>query len=52
MKAKDEHGAEGPWGVHQINVPRPRQFIFIQFLERILERFPLLQQILNTLLNL
>jgi hypothetical protein len=52
-KAKDTHGAEGPWGVHQINMPRTRSFnIILRILEMIFERFPLLEQILTKLLSL
>jgi hypothetical protein len=51
VKARDSNGAEGPWGVHIINVPRARSYnIFLQLLERALERFPILEQFLNKLL--
>ena len=52
VKAKDEHELEGPWGVLQINVPRAREYVFLQFLEKILERFPIIQLLLGKLLNL
>jgi len=54
VKAKDTHDAEGPWGVHKINIgkSRPRVYMFLQLIERILKSFPILEQILIRLLNL
>jgi len=49
-KAKDTHGAEGPWGSLQISMPRLSVFtntLFMKFLERFPHAFPLLRQILG-----
>ena len=46
-KAKDTNDAEGPWGSLQINIPRPKVYAIAQLLERILERFPILDHILS-----
>ena len=52
VKAKDTYDAEGPWGVLVVTMPRPREFnILAELLEKILERFPILEQILIRLLN-
>ncbi|MCK4364947.1 MAG: PKD domain-containing protein [Thermoplasmatales archaeon] len=52
VKARDSYGAEGPWGTLKVNMPRARSNVFIQFLERILEPFPILKLILTKLLDL
>jgi hypothetical protein len=53
VKAKDSNGAEGPWGVHSVNVPRTKSFNLItKILQAIFEHFPLLEQILVKLLTL
>jgi hypothetical protein len=53
VKARDSNGAEGPWGVHQVNMPRAKAFSYIlEIMEIILQRFPMLEQILNFLLRL
>jgi hypothetical protein len=53
VKARDVHGAEGPWGVLQISLPRPRIFsIFLDILERIIQRFPFIEKILTRLANI
>lgn len=52
VKARDTYGAEGPWGTHEINVVKARAYTITQFLERILEPFPILKLILTKLLDL
>jgi hypothetical protein len=54
VKAKDTQGAEGPWGVHKINIvkSKSRAFTFVQLLQGILKAFPVLEQILINLLNI
>ena len=51
VKAKDTQGAEGPWGTHKVNMPRGRVSILLQFLERLLERFPILERIFTIITN-
>jgi hypothetical protein len=53
VKARDSNGAEGPWGVHIVNMPRAKAFSYIlEIMEIILQRFPMLEQILNFLLRI
>ncbi|MCK4902683.1 MAG: PKD domain-containing protein, partial [Thermoplasmatales archaeon] len=52
VKARDENGAEGPWGTHEINMVKAKVYTIIQLLERILEPFPILKLILTKLLDL
>jgi len=49
VKAKDVNGAEGPWGVLHINVPKAKT-LNVGAIEKILARFPLLGQILIKIL--
>jgi glutaredoxin len=48
-KAKDVHDAESDWGTLQVKMPisfsMPHPHFFIEFLQRILERFPLLERL-------
>ena len=53
VKAKDSSGAEGPWGVLNVNIPRAKSFNMIaKIIQMIFERFPLLEQIVTKLLSL
>ena len=53
VKAKDSNGAEGPWGVHTVNVPRSKSVNMVtKILQMIFERFPLIEQLLTKLLSL
>jgi len=49
VKAVDEHGAESSWATLEVSMPKNRAFSspFLQFLERLMDRFPLLEQILT-----
>ena len=49
VKAKDVHGEESPWSDPlPITMPKNKAFNpFILFLERLMERFPILEQILQ-----
>lgn len=49
VKAKDVNGAEGPWGVLHINVPKAKT-LNVGAIEKVLARFPLLGQILIKIL--
>ena len=49
VKAKDSNGAEGPWGYIDVNVPRARQVWLFEILSQVLERFPLLELIIQKL---
>ena len=50
VKAKDEYGSESPWSDPlPISMPKNRwsfRVLFLQFLERLTERFPWLEQLL------
>lgn len=48
-KAKDIYGAESDWGTLKIKIPRPRIYIYTQILEKLMERFPMLEKILTYL---
>ena len=52
VKARDEYGAQGPWGIHEINVlkSKPKSRL-IQIFDNILESFPIIKKILTRLLN-
>jgi hypothetical protein len=54
VKAKDTNEAEGPWGVHQINILKSKikEIAFGQLLQRLLKAFPILDQIITRLVNL
>jgi len=52
VKAKDEYGAEGPWAVLEVNIPRAREIIILQILAKVLERFPILELIIQKLLTI
>ncbi len=53
VKAKDVNDAEGPWGILYISMPKAKQFnLVIALLEAFMERFPVLDQILNILLSI
>jgi hypothetical protein len=53
VKAKDSSGAEGPWGVLNVNIPRSKSLNMIsKIIQIIFERFPLLEQIVTKLLTL
>jgi hypothetical protein len=53
VKARDSNGAEGPWGVHVVNIPRAKAFSYIlEIMEIIQQRFPMIEQILNFLLRI
>ena len=47
-KAKDSNGAESDWTTLEISMPKNKPINpFILFLERLMERFPILEQILQ-----
>ncbi|MCK5458540.1 MAG: PKD domain-containing protein, partial [Thermoplasmatales archaeon] len=52
VKAKDDHGVQGEWSDPlPITMPRNKGFIhsvFLEILEKLMERFPLLEQILSS----
>ena len=50
VKAKDPHGAESDWGYLKIIMPKNQQAtntLFLQFLQKLVQRFPLLEWILS-----
>jgi len=51
VKAKDQHGDESPWSEPlSISMPKTKQFLnrpFLQFLQNLLQRFPLLARLLQ-----
>jgi hypothetical protein len=48
VKAKDEHGAESSWATLEISMPKNRAINpFLLFLERLMDRFPMLERILS-----
>ena len=55
VKAKDEYGAVSPWSDPlPVSMPKNRwsfRVLFLQFLEKLMERFPLLEQILTNVLT-
>ncbi len=60
-KAKDSHDAESDWGTLEVTMPKNKQStnsLFLQFLQNLIQRFPLLERIfslspvLNRILNL
>jgi len=53
VKARDSYGAEGPWGVHQISMPRFRLFsILSEIINYILEKHPLLNQFFQRIIDI
>ena len=47
-KAKDENGAESEWATLEVSMPKNKAInLFTIFLERLMERFPILEQILQ-----
>ena len=48
VKAKDEHGKESEWS-DPLEVAMPKNKAINPFLERLIERFPILEQILQLL---
>jgi len=53
-KAKDQYDAEGPWGSLKIRIPCiqiPLQSLFVQVLEKLVERFPALFPLLKQILS-
>lgn len=49
-KAKDIYGVESDWGTLKVSMPRSKPIIkplFLQFLDKIIERFPLITQLLK-----
>jgi len=52
VKAKDEHGAEGPWGVFEVSVPKTKDISILQIFTKVLERFPLLELIIQKILKI
>ena len=49
-KAKDSNGAESDWVTLEVSIPKNKAInSFILFLERLIERFPILQQILQSI---
>ena len=48
VKAIDEHGAESDWATLEVSMPRNKIVNYLQiFLERVSERFPVLEQLLQ-----
>jgi len=47
-KAKDNSDEEGPWGYLEVNIPRTRASSYLWY-EWLLERFPMLERLLNLL---
>ena len=45
-KVVDEYGAESDWGTLEVKMSKSKQFSF-SLIERITERFPLLEHIIN-----
>jgi len=50
-KAKDPYDAEGPWGELTVTIPRNKA-IFDSLFLRFLERFPLLEKMLNLIIKI
>jgi hypothetical protein len=50
VKAMDEHGGESDWSDPlEFSTPKTKEFIlFVQLLERLIERFPMLERIIKT----
>jgi|GEM_PF-6807120 len=48
VKAKDVHGEESPWS-DPLAISMPKNKAINPFLERLIERFPILEQILQLL---
>jgi hypothetical protein len=51
-KTKDVFGNESDWGTFEISMPRSKendQFVFINFINRLIEKFPLLAMVLQKL---
>ena len=49
-KVKDELGAESDWATLEVTMPKNKAINpFILFLERLIERFPILEQILQSI---
>ena len=49
-KTKDIHGKESDWGNLEVSIPKnlqPRNTVFLYILERIMERFPWLEQVFS-----
>ena len=52
VKARDSNGLEGPWGVHQISMPRAKVAnLVLEIIKMILQRFPIIEQIITKLLS-
>ena len=51
VKARDSNGAEGPWGVLEVNVPKARGVLIWEIIAKVLERFPLLELLISKLLS-
>lgn len=50
-RATDVHGAESDWGTLDVSMPRSQQsttLLFIQFIQKLIQRFPILEQILSS----
>jgi len=48
VKAKDNNGLESGWGTLEVTMPKNKAINpFILFLEKLIERFPILEQILQ-----
>ena len=48
LKVKDEYDYESDWATLEVAMPKNKAINpFIQFLERLIERFPILEQILQ-----
>jgi len=53
VKAKDTNGAEGPWGVHQITMPKAKSYnLAIGIMEKIIGSFPVLGKVLIKILSI
>jgi hypothetical protein len=46
-KAKDIYGAESDWATFEVTVPKTKVINFQLFLQRLIQRFPLFEKILN-----
>jgi len=51
VRARDDSGAIGPWGTHTVTMPRAREYKLLQIFEKILHYFPILEQVVDKILD-